>query len=892
MGRTSKFSFPVPSRRNRKSQMPPPPVIESSTPIFPSKIEQILGSGQQPTPKQRRTSVASSLHWETGSTSAISVAISDTSQTTATPTSYGLSVLPEDAEHYDWDQDSVAATPSYTNYRNRHLSVAPSVASIGSVDAASVLRRSQSNSTITSFYDKSRVPLSISQQTSSSAMAKGLPNKASAVMNMDASPVAPQKKKPSKLNLASYVRSKRSQQSLHSDAATHSEADVPPVPPLSPTAIVPTQSAVSGGEPSPNSTRQRFHRKFLDVTRQPGSRRLRSTPSDHSLKSQQTTTTELNSLYDHYERMSFRQVPERDESSPDVTEQEGGLKPLTILEEEDTINDDHFIPMRSATLPPRIYDSNHLSPPESPQNAQNIYQEPVESSPEYFDSFNPIMAMAPQMPAASDDCSASLSSRVTKGSKTSKGSTKKSSLIEADLLERSMLSLSSDSEDDNSIFSASKPSAPKRASICTSLSSDISSYGADERSLMLSRTPSRKSSTRKSHLGPANHYLAIPHDQPIPRVKRQSIPCPSSISSSPRSPSSAQSAHPPVPPVTPEMAAAAVATAPVRSNSTTGTLLPARTLPEAPPGDAPTRALPAIPVGRSASGRAKSVDQATPPLSPEGANFLVRTASQSSVASSRVMTVTRQEELLLAALRQKRARMRENIISELEEEGIHQPRSCPSQATITDHKASRRRLSTGSRASAGTAGHASMRKAPYGRSTPVAAASQPGSLNPSPELFAHSSSSPRSKPSPPASLKQEPPMMLFLDPTTDEAADASDLGDYADDSDDDISSDDFFRLPEPPRHTYTRQMGAGGPAAAAAGAGAATPLKAPLLDVDVCVAASSHGSDSDLVLVGIPRPDSPPTGDAADVGCMARRKAARLSAVGMGNGIPFWGDDD
>src|SRR5699024_8479088 len=37
------------------------------------------------------------------------------------------------------------------------------------------LRKRQSNSTIMSYYDKSRVPLSISQQTSASAMAKGLP---------------------------------------------------------------------------------------------------------------------------------------------------------------------------------------------------------------------------------------------------------------------------------------------------------------------------------------------------------------------------------------------------------------------------------------------------------------------------------------------------------------------------------------------------------------------------------------------------------------------------------------------------------------------------------------------------------------------------------------------
>ncbi|KAL2887062.1 hypothetical protein HOO65_050183 [Ceratocystis lukuohia] len=877
MGRTSKFSFPVPTRKNRKSQMPPPPIIESSTPIFPSKIEQILGSGQQSTPQQRRTSVASSLHWETGSTSAISVAISDTSQATITPTIHGgLAVLNEDSENYDWDQESTA-TANYSSYRNRHLSVAPSIASVASVDAASVLRRSQSNSTITSFYDKSRVPLSISQQTSSSSMAKGVPNKASAVMNMEGRPGSAQKKKPSKLNLASYVRGKRSNHSLHSDTA-NIESDIPNVPAVSPTASL-APASIGAGEPSPNSTRQRFHRKFLDVTRQPGARRLKNVPSDHSLQSQQTTTTELNSLYDHYERMSLRQVPEDEQGGLETGNNGGEI--LDILEEEE----DQFIPMRSATLPPRIHDQSRLSPPESPQNAQHGVEEGLELGSEYYNSFNPRMTIAPQVLAASDDCNISLSSRVTKGSKNSKGSTKKSSLIESDLLERSMLSLSSDSEDDNSVFSAAKPSAPQRASICTSLSSDVSSFGADDRSLSTSRSPSRKSSTRRSQFSPGNNYLAIPHDQPIPRVKRQSITRPSSISSSPRSPGSAKSSHPPMPPVASELTLPAI-----MKPSNVINLVPIKGVPEAPPGDAPTRALPAIPVQRSAMGRSNSVDRSTstPPISPMSTDFLARSASQSSASSSRVMTVTRQEELLLAALRQKRARMRENIISELEEEGIHnQPRPRPSQSTITDMK-SNRRLSTSSRTSASTTGHTNSRKTSFSCGPGANAMPVMNIHNLAPLPSQHVELYPREhKPSPPLPAKKEQ-MMLFLEPT-DENAEASDLGEYADDSDDDISSDDFFRLPEPPRHTYTRQIGSGS-------AAIPTPLKAPMLDVDVRVAASSSGSEPDLGLMGIPRPDSPispPTAERLDsAGCLSKRKAARLSAVGMGSSIPFWGDDD
>ncbi|CAI4217455.1 unnamed protein product [Parascedosporium putredinis] len=65
----------------------------------------------------------------------------------------------------------------------------------------------------------------------------------------------------------------------------------------------------------------------------------------------------------------------------------------------------------------------------------------------------------------------------------------------------------------------------------------------------------------------------------------------------------------------------------------------------------------------------RSIDQPTPPLSPNSVEFYVRPPSVPSVTNSRlIMAVTKQEEMLLSALRMKRARMRGNALSELEEE--------------------------------------------------------------------------------------------------------------------------------------------------------------------------------------------------------------------------------
>jgi hypothetical protein len=76
-----------------------------------------------------------------------------------------------------------------------------------------------------------------------------------------------------------------------------------------------------------------------------------------------------------------------------------------------------------------------------------------------------------------------------------------------------------------------------------------------------------------------------------------------------------------------------------------------------------------------------SSDQPTPPLSPNSVEFYVKsreslqrdamTGGSTEAHNARLMAVTRQEEMLLAALRQKRAKMRETVISEVEEDGTN-----------------------------------------------------------------------------------------------------------------------------------------------------------------------------------------------------------------------------
>lgn len=213
MGRTAKFGFPLPGRRTKA---PPSPSI--SGPL--SKAQKILGTAE--------INIDSSHHdhsgsqWDdqqslsshhTGESHAVrhiddgvserralnkdAVSIDDEDYTRSRDDGDDDNEVDEEDDGFDsideWELESGVIPP---HLRAKLLNGGPPGSRAGTAltsDASSTivgghrgLSRQSSNTAMgAAYYDKSRVPLSISQQTSASAMAKGLPPKASAILDLD-----------------------------------------------------------------------------------------------------------------------------------------------------------------------------------------------------------------------------------------------------------------------------------------------------------------------------------------------------------------------------------------------------------------------------------------------------------------------------------------------------------------------------------------------------------------------------------------------------------------------------------------------------------------------------------------------------------------------------------
>lgn len=314
--------------------------------------------------------------------------------------------------------------------------------------------------------------------------------------------------------------------------------------------------------------------------------------------------TDLNHLYDHYEQMSFRQVMGEDEVPPEAAAE--------ISQEQ----------------PPEEPDAVHLPLPPSQQFA------------------------TPDRKGTDAECAASISSRHTRTSKASKKTTP--SFMESDLQLQSVLSLSSDSEDDGYVQQP-KPSPRPVASRGSVADEEPVPFPQRSRSAASkSSANSTKSgrSGKRASFASRTTYLTIP-SEPVP-------PCPPEIA---RRTSSL--AHRPSNATASSVRSSRVS---VLSTSTTGSapqhLQDARMMPmhpgQPPQGRGDRRSETPVQTRR---GSARSVE--TPPLSPRSTESHDEGQDPSN---PRFMAVSRQEEMLLAALRMKRARMRGNALAELEEE--------------------------------------------------------------------------------------------------------------------------------------------------------------------------------------------------------------------------------
>ncbi|KAK1998894.1 hypothetical protein LX36DRAFT_14549 [Colletotrichum falcatum] len=926
MGRTSKFTFPMPGRKQKE---PFGPIV--SGPM--SKAQKILGIAE--------INIDAPRQWDTASASGISVSVSESTAT------YNASEMTRGLRHDDgasscrnpqWEQES-EIVPACLASRFSQLNTA------GEFTETSSLTRRGSNSTITSWYDKSKMPLSISQQTSSSAMAKGLPPKANAVLDIEgkesnhlASSDDPKaRKRPSRLDLGPLLalhkhhslRGKtESQQVARESRRQPSLTSLASLPQLERTPSIPQRAQ-----------RKLTRRSTLDSIKSMGGRPRAGSSSRRGANDIST----LPNLYEHYEQMTFDSALGHDGHDGPLAASDPSLDPAgqTRLRSSSTADQKKNAP-RPPPRPPIQYEAT------SPTTEDHVgaFPEPPRPTGQYQ-----------QMQAADRDCASSVSSRYTKTSRASKRTSH--SIVESDLMEKSVLSLSSDSEEDGLTDSVSK--------FTESRGSDASSLGpsslrsANSRDAPSSVAKSSRRSTKHTGFASTVDYLGIPSKAP---PAQPPVNYPTRMSSLP-----ATAYKPPA-------ASNRLSRHSTNSSSTTrssgdrparpayGGAQETRASSVPPPAEfyaPPVRVEQPQRMLAAKSSSARSVDQPTPPISPTSTKASIPaepSADTPSETDARFMAVTRQEEMLLAALRMKRARMRESILAEYDgemrsaspqhyqqqqqqqqhqhqyqhqhQQHRHHERNS-SQTTITEmkwpeppqtlrHQTSANSNSTiraGSRSSSSRPGST----APDKKHQRSSSSRYPEPVAPDPRLAPRSASrasgARRMVPvqeaaAAPAEAKRER-VLLYLDrpvghvSSMDLAEPSPDLSDYMDFENGSETEDEpsfsgdvsFFRSPEAARHgaasrnrgrvlrTEERSRHESSPLRPkgdhASSPAAKERVRAPVVD------AGAHRS------TGVPRPDSPVSPEDSmglSTKGLSRRKAVRLSAVGSsGAEAVYWGDD-
>ncbi|ROT43760.1 hypothetical protein SODALDRAFT_46985 [Sodiomyces alkalinus F11] len=1002
MGRTSKFTFPVPGKKPKNNL---PPII--SPPM--SKVQKILGNAE--------INIESPRSWDTLSASGISVSVSDHGSTASSHHGgqdrhfSGNGNGNRNGNAYDnangastWEVESEtvpmhlhpSTAAAATNTRHSRMVFPGEGGSMhDAMSDTSSVSRARSNSTLKSWYDKSRVPLSVSQQTSSSAIAKGVPAKASQLLDVDGTgfnaprPSNPantttttsnkKTKRPSRLDFASFISSH-----LHHRDSLADDRSAQPSPSPSPS---PNQVSSPNSLPSPD------HRRSLRrLVRKPTRERLAELPGDDqnydyrdSQNRPRTGATQMHGilnatahsanspqdLYNHYEEAAFRQVAELPAYDA----------PPTIREEDDdsawTTHDTSLArahvhaksptdssgsrPLRSPSHPnrdihrfPTTHGTNntHANPvirePQPKHQAQTQTQ--TQTQPHHDDrrdskisypgtstqsasAAGSILSRSRQHKgngAWDNDYASSLTSVSSRHTKTSRASKHTSqSLPDSERQERSVLSLSSDSEGDEEV--EVEPDSP--AETASKLARSISSIGQSSRDLSGGDKKSKRAS-----FATTNTYLTIPSNNNTTITSNNGNP----------------NANSPSPPRT----TPTTTTKPTAyHNGRRQTYSP----PRPGPRSSSRMSAAASTIIKSTATTPPEAD-AQEPLSPTSMHFYyVRSepvvtsesnegasSSSSSIRDSnpRFMAVTRQEQMLLAALRTKRAMMRENnnsppdAVAELEgplPEGTAYGHShTSSQATIRGpaagdekpflHQSQARPLRhQGSGTSTGTVKF-EPRTSTTATPTPTPPPSSSTVTKPKKRDSARSSSrlsnrsaetiSPKTKP---ASTRPSPGLGDF-------GFDHVDEEDEADDSDG-FSHKRRDRVAMATQTTDNPRQGKTGPTTQETRRGSSssgkprTSLPPPGPPPAVLPDPPPRAAPREKRVVaresrtrkghGVPRPDSPisaaawpvppvstPACRAVSVGGRltpadtARRKAVRLSAVGgPGPEVGWWGDD-
>lgn len=460
-----RFNFPIPGRRSKVKQPLSPHPLPSPG-VGP-------GPGQQPTSltKAQRILGTSDINvdggtWDVWSNSGISISISEdtesvaadegrisTKNTTTTNSNNRRRQQQKKKERDDGREEREGRDGAESGVISRALDrrltalgAGGEAASGDETDDASSTRRRGSSSTIASYYDKSKQPLSISQQTSSSAMAMGVP----AIRPGTAAEGRREgKKKPARLDL-SHLLPRVVNRSSPTDppgagggggggrnrASVVGHETQPSQPPPMRQRVDPKQR---------NSVADMIGSALRRETRaEDASSRDAKENSAAKAAQSQAQANALHSLYSHYEQqLLFRGV-----LSPSQAEAGAGAGDAARSALSPSSSRGYLSPETAVSSSTARPESGELSTPcggasgtETPDTAVLTPQQQQQPPTATFGQMS-----SKALAAAGLDCSASVSSRHTRTSKASRRTTQ--SGFDMDLKQNSVLSLSSDSDDD------------------------------------------------------------------------------------------------------------------------------------------------------------------------------------------------------------------------------------------------------------------------------------------------------------------------------------------------------------------------------------------------------------------------------------------------------------